>query len=162
MPRHPFGTRRTVAHQAILGLPEQMSLICVLLIERVKHSTELRVDCRYFQNVARMTKTDIHVVVEINSSRCARRDPVSLQAGLGKNEHLRLNWHVQRSEQGVQIPDLVIVLQLQLTHFEALAAERRSYPGCSDYIRSEAAHCRRSPGNWAPIRKRPPQPQRTQ
>src|SRR6185437_1680229 len=71
--------RRSVALQAIVCLALENRLLRLLLAERVKHRTLLRIGCGHFHHFAMLAKADIGVVVEVDGPWRAARDLTPLK-----------------------------------------------------------------------------------
>src|SRR5690606_41618436 len=64
-----------------------------LLVQRVIHGAQLRIDGGNLQHFARLAIANVHIVVEVQRARRPRRNLVALQTRLGKHEHLRSEEH---------------------------------------------------------------------
>ena len=142
---------RNCGRQAVFGLPQQVGL-GPLSFDRACRTRRPVADRRPRSPARRPTgKANVNVVVEVNGSRRARRDAVSLQAGLGEDEHLRLDRHVERLQQRGSDSRVCRRTPIAVHPLQgALAAWKRSCPACCDCIRSAAAHFHRPPSMWAP------------
>ena len=104
MARDPLGEGTVVALQAFVGLATEAGGVTRLLIERVKDRSLLGVDRRELEHRCPGNEADVDVIVEVNGTGRGGGDVVALQAGLGKDERLRLGRNAQGLEHTIQVP----------------------------------------------------------
>ena len=100
-----------MTQQAAVRLPTELRLVPRVLIEGIKHRSQLRVRGGYLQHFAAMAVTDKDIVVEVNGAGRTRANAVQLQACFRENERLRRGRNTKSLEECRQVAELFVVLK---------------------------------------------------
>ncbi len=118
--RHSPRPGRDVALSAIEGRTHEDRLVGWLLVQEVEDRPLVRVERGDLQRVAVLNPAEVDVVVEIEGPRGRGRDLLVLKTGLGEDQGLRRDGHLQQIHDRLEISVLGLEFQLDLALVDPL------------------------------------------